>query len=178
MLGTTTGDVLVYLFKDVLLPPFCIRRIKASTVFRILKEESTTRPLTTCCVTRMLVIPHGLKDLILALLNVSACGYFVTGFFNNVFFSNLFCLISEEVNDVVDLNKKPKNWNEMSGVSQLVTVLTYTTAGFTFCMVVFLSVWMYRRIKAFRKLEEAKTPKFECLNRETEALPVDMSEGL
>ena len=178
MLGTTIGDTLVFLFKNVLLPPFCIRRIKASSVFQILKEESVKRPLTTCCITRMLIVPHGVKDLILAFLKVSPCSYFVTGFIHNAFVSNLLCLISEEVNDVVDLNKKPKSWNEMTVVDQFVRVMTVATAVFTFGMVVFLSIWMYKRIKEFKRQEELKTPKFECLNREAESLPTDSSDRL
>lgn len=144
--ANSTADIVVYFTVDYLVCPCLLTMIKKNQIFKLIQRESKNKPFKAAFLTRFLFISTGLKNLILALIGISAQSYFFSAFVANFIFINLICIVSSEINDFRDMDKN-NSWDQKSSIQKGLFFFTIMMIVFTIVVMIFLGLWARKNLK-------------------------------
>lgn len=175
------ADLVMFFLAEALVCSCLVARVRRSSVFRVVSEQSKRTPFKIAFVTRFLLLGPGVKNLILFLIELRAAPYFISSAVYNIFFCGFAYLISADVNQITELDSKHMKWSEMEVGQRLVLAASMATMVFSLVVVVLLVVWVRRKLKAQERgegRESGQEVRQEDLRRSSETEGVVRIEGI
>lgn len=156
LLGASVfGDLAVYLITKRLLRNTILNKFKDSDLFLVLLEESKNEPFKTAFLTRLLFIPAGIKNYILATIDNSAISYFTSGIVMHSFYVMESILIAKELSEVEQLLTHSQNWSDKTAMQKASFIIVLCFILFTFSFVIAVGIWAKRKVSR-RQTEPAE----------------------
>lgn len=147
LLGSSVlGDISVFFITKKLLRNTILNKFKENDLFIVLLEESKNEPFKTAFLTRLLFIPAGIKNYILASIDNSAISYFVSGFVMHSFYVLESILIARELSEVEQLLTHSQKWSDKSVTQKASFIIVLCFILFTFGFVIVVGLWAKRKV--------------------------------
>lgn len=148
----------------------CVReKLFKNNVYQVLKDESKLAPWRIAFLTRLMSLPAGLKDYILALIGINFRPYIVAALVENIFFILQVVFLARNVTEMNDYLTKHKSWSDKDTLSKIfwvVQVLLVIMSVALFCV---LSWKITKKMKDKKRKDENKEINAE--DEETTELP-------
>lgn len=146
LLASLWADTVVYFIAKRLLRDRIISRLRSSDLFMVLLEESKNEPYKTAFLTRLLFIPAGMKDYILATIDNKAPSFFASAAVLHSFFILESILIARELSEIEQLISHNVNWGDKTAMQKANFVVVLLFITFTVFFVFAVGLWAKRKV--------------------------------
>lgn len=148
MIAATTVFLLCkYCFKDYL-----TKKFMGNALYDILAEESKIAPYKTAFMTRIILIPAGVKEYILSLTGNPYDSFAISGLFVHSFYVLEAVLIAQGVNDIHEYMTQKKSWSEKTTFEKASFFVIFSSVVFTIVILVVVGYWATKRVQAKKEI--------------------------
>ena len=164
VLFSLVASVLVYFVVQELFYDRLWRVYKENELLNVLLEESKRRPFQVALMARMMAIPIGLKDYLLALVHVPLAQYAASAVLSNCVFVSTAVGIGVSLDSLDEVFEGRRSWAEKRWSEKLSLALFLAVALFTSLAVFVISFWTKRKLQVQRAQREVALTaiKAEC----------------
>lgn len=162
VISSVSGDLLVFLVCRFWLRTHIVRKFKDYDIYIILLEESKSEPFKTAVVTRLLLIPNGLKNYVLMAIDNPPASYFISGFVFHALFIIEVILVASQFSQIEEFFSKEKSWEEKTDAQKWTFVVFSVFVVGIVLLGVCLGIW------AKKKMDLKKRERNEMIVRDLE----------
>jgi len=148
------ADTMVYFVARRVLRDKIVARLRGSDLFMVLLEESRNEPYKTAFLTRLLFIPAGMKDYILATIDNKAPSFFSSAAVLHSFYILESILIARELSEIEQLLTHSQKWGEKTAMQKANFLVVLLFIAFTVLFVLAVGLWAKRKISLRQRLRQ------------------------
>lgn len=156
------SGTIVYLICQFCLKNFLTKIFKGNALYDVLSEESKKSPYKTAFMTRIILIPAGVKEYLLSLIDNPYPSFIISAFFIHGFWVLEAVLIAKGARNINDYMNKKKSWSEKTTSEKMSFFAIIGSLVLTVFILLIVGYWATKRIQA-RK--EAQISSVKPLNQ-------------
>lgn len=151
---TLVASSLVYFFVQELFYDRIWKMYKENDLLNILLEESKKKPFQIALMARMMAIPVGLKDYLLALVHSPFPYYLLSAVISNCVFVSSAISIGIGLDNLEEVLEGKRPWSEKRLAEKLSFALFFAIIFFTSIVVFFITLWTKEKLRLRRARKE------------------------
>lgn len=145
---------IVFLFCKYCFKDYLTNKFMGNTLYDILEEESKISPYKTAFLTRIILIPAGVKEYILTLTGNPYHSFIISGFFVHGFYVLEAVLIAQGVSDIHEYMTQKKSWSDKSTFEKFSFFVIASSVLFTIGILAIVGFWATKRVQAKKDIQK------------------------
>ena len=154
LVSSVIGDVCVFFIAKFGCRKWLFSKFSTNDFFVLLLEESKNSPYKTAFLARMLFIPAGIKNYILALIDNPARSYFLSGLVLHLVYILEASLVAQELSEIEQILNHNRSWSQKAIGEKISFVVVLCLILFTIVFAAILGIWATKKMAKRRKPED------------------------